>query len=276
MRLALPLLSLILLVGVACERRATPPAVERPPEVDAPVAVALEEPADEAGVNVIIAPSLAGQIDEALVLDAYRRAVAQGEQDFGLRPSRTVTIHIDPDRSIGLEKALGLASRRAIHLRAGQARRMSSLMPLMMHEYTHVLQYEAGRLRPQWWIEGQAEHEAQRVLDPAEAARARRALLRQLAGDVRAGKAPALASLRGSGGWDAYIAQSGAGRAYGWGHAAVAYIEDGWGFDAVAAVVRDADGPNTLGSFDAAVARLTGQDPAAFEAGLHAWLLKQG
>ena len=86
---------------------------------------------------------------------------------------------------------------------------------------------------------------------------------------------PSLASLRGSTGWDEYIKRSGAGRAYGWGQAAVAFIEDGWGFDAVRRIATDATGPNTYGSFDEAIRRETGLDPAQFEQGLYDWLLRQ-
>ena len=153
---------------------------------------------------------------------------------------------------------------------------METLMPLMMHEYMHVLQYDTGRLRPQWWIEGQAEHQAQRVADPGRAQRNRDTLLSSLAADVRNGRAPSLASLRGSTGWDEYIKRSGAGRAYGWGQAAVTFIEEGWGFGAVIRIVTDTTGPNTASSFDEAVRRETGLDANQFEKGLHEWLLRQG
>jgi|SRR5215203_4880531 len=236
--------------------------------------VALE--GNDSDLTIVVAPAVSGRVDEALLRAAFHRAVAQGERDFGMRLDRSVTLYVDPDSAIGLEDALGLSARYVIHLRAGRAQRMDSLLPLMMHEYTHVLQYDVGRLRPQWWIEGQAEHQSQRVLDPARAARERRTLLSSLAGDVRGGRAPALATLRGSTGWDEYIKRSGAGKAYGWGHAAVAFIEDGWGFDAVTRIMRDSEGPNTLGSFDEAVRRETSLDPAQFEQGLRAWLLKQG
>jgi hypothetical protein len=276
-----PLLALVLLAValVACDRSertgdqarapaATPAATEPAAEASAVAA--------ESDLEVVIAPGVQGRVDEALIREAFRRAVDQGERDFGLLPERTVTVYVDPDSAIGLEDALGLSARTAIHLRAGRTTRLDSLLPLMMHEYTHVLQYQIGRLRPQWWIEGQADHQAQRVLDPGRAARERTTLLRSLGSDVRANRAPALADLRGSTGWDEYIKRSGAGKAYGWGHAAVAFIEDGWGFAAVSRIMRDADGPNTLSSFDAAVQRETGLGPAEFEAGLRAWLVKQG
>jgi len=235
-----------------------------------------DETAVDSDVSIVVAPAVKGRIDEALILDAFHRAVAQGEQDFGIRPERPVTIYIDPDSAIGLEDALGLSSRYAIHLRAGRTNRMDSLMPLMMHEYMHVLQYDIGRLRPQWWIEGQADHQGQRVVEPGRASRERKALLSSLASDVEKGRAPSLASLRGSTGWDEYIKRSGAGRAYGWGHAAVAFIEDGWGFDAVKRIATDNTGPNTYGSFDEAIRRETGLDVAQFQQGLHDWLLRQG
>jgi hypothetical protein len=272
-RLSVIVLALALVLA-ACGRSsevgvATAPADQ--PEASA----AADAPGEDDGVTIVVAPAVQGKVDEALVLDAYRRAVAQGERDFGTRPERPVTVYVDPDSAIGLEDALGLSARNAIHLRAGRAQRMDTLLPLMMHEYMHVLQYNAHRLRPQWWIEGQADHQAQRVVDPGRAASMRRSLYSSLASDVRNNRAPSLASLRGSTGWDEYVKRSGAGKAYGWGHAAVAYIEDGWGFDAVARLVRDTEGPNTLGSFDEAIRRETGLGPAEFEAGLRTWLLKQ-
>lgn len=268
------LIAAALLAACGGERQ-TPAAADL--QVQSTSAAALDgEPALDADVSIVVAPAVRGRVDEALVLDAFRRAVAQGEQDFGIRPERPVTIYVDPDSAIGLEDALGLSSRYAIHLRAGRAGRMESLMPLMMHEYMHVLQYDIGRLRPQWWIEGQADHQGQRVEDPGRAARERKALLASLASDVDKGRAPSLASLRGSTGWDEYIKRSGAGRAYGWGHAAVAFIEDGWGFDAVKRIATDSAGPNTYGSFDDAIRRETGLDAAGFEKGLHGWLLRQG
>lgn len=263
--------SLLLTAATACgqaERAAQEPAAE------ATAAVVQEAAGDDSGVNLVVAPAVQGDVDEALVLQAYRRAVEQGERDFGIRPARTVTIYIDPDRAIGLEDALGLSARYAIHLRAGRAKRMDTLMPLMMHEYTHVLQYQTGRLRPQWWIEGQAEHEAQRVVDPGRAAQNLTGLRRQLAADVRGGRAPDLAQLRGSNAWDQYIKRSGAGKAYGWGQAAVSYIEDGWGFDAVRRIFADTTGQNMLSSFDEAVRRETGLDLSEFESGLRDWLQK--
>jgi hypothetical protein len=249
------------------------------PAVVTPAAEAGLSAADEApndGPTIVVAPSLAGRVDEALVREAYRRAAEQGERDFGIRPQRPVTVYVDPDSAMGLEDALGLSAKYAIHLRAGRAQRMESLRPLMIQDYTHVHQYITGRLRPQWWIEGQAEHQGHRLAEPGRAARERKSLLSGLASDIRGSRAPSLESLRGSTGWDEYIRRSGAGRAYGWGNAAVAFIEDGWGFDAVARVVRDAEGPNTLSSFDEAVRRETGLGPAEFEQGLRSWILKNG
>ena len=271
-----PCVTLALLLG-GCARSDVSRTAAPPPEQTwtSPSAAENEAVAEDAAVTLVVAPSLQGRVDEARVRDAFRRVVAQGERDFGIRPVRTVTIFIDPDSAIGLEDALGLSAKYAIHLRAGRTGRLDVLLPLMMHEYMHVLQYQTGRLRPQWWIEGQADHQAQRVLEPGRAAQNRDSLFRQLAGDVKSGKAPPLAQLRGSGGWDEYVKRSGAGRAYGWGHAAVAFIEDGWGYDAVVRIITDTQGPNTFSSFDAAVQRETGLDPAAFESALHAWLLQQ-
>src|SRR5829696_141228 len=277
-----PLIALVLGLGLmlgACARAsetagpaAQPPAAQAQAEAPAEDTSAL---AADTGVSIVVAPAVQGRVDEALVLEAYRRVAAQGEKDFGMRPTSPVTIYIDPDSAIGLEDALGLSAKNAIHLRAGRALSMSSLQPLMMHEYTHVLQYNVGRLRPQWFVEGQAEHQSQRVLDPGRAAQNRRQLLSSLASDVRSGRAPSLAALRGSTGWDEYVKKSGAGKAYGWGNAAVAYIEDRWGFDAVKRVMTDNTGPNTPSSFDEAIRRETGLAPAEFESGLRAWLVKQ-
>ena len=273
-------IALVLGLGLAlgaCARGAGP--VVPPAEPPAAAQVEADDatgPEADSGVTIVVAPSLTGRVDDSLVLEAYRRAAAQGEEDFGLRPRRPVTVYVDPDSAIGLEDALGLSAKNAIHLRAGRARSMGSLLPLMMHEYMHVLQYNVGRLRPQWWIEGQADHQAQRVLDPGRAAQNRRALLSSLAADVRAGRAPELSTLRGNTGWDEYVKRSGAGKAYGWGHAAVAFIEDGWGFEAVQRIVTSTDGTNSLNSFDEAVRRETGLDPAAFERELRAWVLEQG
>jgi len=209
------------------------------------------------------------------VREAFRRAVEQGERDFGLRPTRRITVYIDPDDAAGLEDALGLSQKYAIHLRAGRATSLPALLPLMMHEYTHALQYQLGRLRPQWWVEGQADHEAQRVRDPAAAARERRTLFVQLASDVRSGRAPNLSSLRGSLAWDEYVKKAGAGKAYGWGHAAVAFIEARAGFDAVRRIMTDSEGPNTLGRFDELIQEVTGLSPAEFDAAVKQWVLDQ-
>ena len=274
----LALVGFVALFALACGRpdRGQERASAALPSPGAPVITESDHDLTDGGVELVVAPAVQGRVDEDLILDVFRRAVAQGERDFGLRPDRTITIFVDPDSAIGLEDALGLSSRYAIHLRAGRTQRQETLLPLMMHEYTHVLQYQIGRLRPQWWIEGQADHQAQRIVDPGRAGRDRAALYRSLAGDVNSGRAPTLASLRGSTGWDEYVKRSGPGKAYGWGHAAVAFIESGWGFDAVGRIMRDADGPNTYSSFDAAVRRETGLGPEEFEAGLRAWLVKQG
>lgn len=274
-RLVLLLVALSLALD-ACARPDAAPRQDGDRAADVATPVDQSALADDTGVTLVVAPSVQGRVDQALVLEAYRRAVAQGERDFGIVPQRPVTIYIDPDSAIGLEDALGLSARYAIHLRAGRTQRMETLLPLMLHEYTHVLQYSIGRLRPQWWIEGQAEHESQRILDPGTAARNRRSLLASLASDVKGGRAPSLATLRTGSGWDEYVKKSGPGKAYGWGNAAVAFIEDGWSFDAVARIMKDAEGPNTLGSFDEAVRRETGLDAVGFESGLRAWLLKQG
>jgi hypothetical protein len=267
--------ALALLLGACSHLQSGSTPVAEPPPAATAVAESQAQVAEDTGVNLVVAPALKGQVDEEQILTAFRRAVDQGEKDFGLRPERTVTIYIDPDSAIGLEDALGLSSKSAIHLRVGQTRRMESLMPLMMHEYTHVLQHQIGRLRPQWFIEGQADHQSMRVLDPARAEQSRRGLVRQLASDLRADKAPALATLRGNTSWDEYVDRSGAGRAYGWGRLAVTYIEDGWGFDAVARIMTDTTGPNTMGSFDEAIRRETGLGPQEFESGLRSWLLQQ-
>lgn len=276
-----PPIALLLALGItfsACWRSGGETSAPPPQAASQATATIDDTSALEAdsGVSIVVAPAVEGRVDQALVLDAYRRAVTQGEKDFGFRPERPVTIYIDPDGAIGLEDALGLSSKNAIHLRAGRAQRMDSLLPLMMHEYTHVLQHNVGRLRPQWWVEGQADHESGRVQDPGRAAQSRRSLLGSLASDVRNNRAPPLASLRGSTGWDEYIKKAGAGKAYGWGNAAVTYIEDGWGFDAVGRIMKDTTGPNTLGSFDEAIRRETGLDAAQFESGLRSWVLKQG
>lgn len=226
-------------------------------------------------LNIVVAPAVAGSVDQGLIREAFTLAVAQGERDFGPRSSRTITVYIDPDSAIGLEDALGLSSRYAIHLRAGRSRGMNSLLPLMMHEYTHVLQFQSGRLRPQWWVEGQADHEALRVRDVASAERERRALYGRLASDVRAGRAPELSELRGSLAWDDYIRKAGAGRAYGWGNAAVAFIEERAGFEAVVRIMTDADGPNTLGRFDELIQTATGLGPQDFDNALKQWVTQQ-
>jgi hypothetical protein len=262
------------LLAAGCrDSGAAPGAVTVPTEHE--TAVAAEPDASTDGVTVVVAPGVSGSIDESLIRQAFRRVVAQGEQDFGLRPERTVTVYIDPDSAIGLEDALGLSQKYAIHLRAGRARSMAGLLPLMMHEYTHVLQYQMGRLRPQWWIEGQADHQALRVRDPASAERERRSLYSRLADDVRAGRAPELELLRGSLAWDAYVRKAGAGKAYGWGNAAVAFIESRAGFAGVARVMTDAEGQNTFGRFDEVVREVTGLGPSEFDDALKRWVTQQ-
>jgi hypothetical protein len=257
----------------AC-RDAPRPATSGAPS--APPAAAVEQVPDAgAEVTIVIARSLAGTVDEQLIREAYRRVVAQGERDFGLRPERTLTIYVDPDGAIGLEGASGLSQKNAIHLRAGPSRSMATLLPLLMHEYTHALQHQVGRLRPQWWIEGQAEHQALRVRDPASAERERRALYTRLAADVRARRAPALTDLRGGLGWDEYVKRAGAGKAYGWGNAAVAFIESRAGFEGVVRVMTDRTGENTLRRFDELVAEVTGLGPEAFDAALKQWVIQQ-
>lgn len=273
-------LCLALLLGGCSRSRSEAAAPIATPTSGATASVtALDPPPDDAPngeATFVIAPSVRGEVDEKLLRDAYARVVAQGEKDFGLRAEHGVTIYVDPDSSIGLEDALGLSAKTSIHLRAGRAQRLDTLLPLLLHEYTHVLQYQTGRLRPQWWIEGQADHESWRIRDPGQAARDRRALIRDFASDIKGGRAPALADLRGSTDWDAYIKRSGASKAYGWGNIATTFIEDGWGMAAVARVMTSADGPNSLNSFDAAVQRETGLAPAEFESALRAWILKQG
>ncbi len=254
--------------------RAPTRAASQPPATSATAADSAPEDALDVPI-VVIAAGVRDQVDEAIVREAFRRAVEQGERDFGLRPTRRITIFIDPDDATGLEDALGLSQKYAIHLRAGRAKSLPALLPLMMHEYTHALQYQVGRLRPQWWVEGQADHEAQRVRDPAAAQRERRTLFAQLASDVRTGQAPDLSSLRGSLAWDEYVKKAGAGKAYGWGHAAVAFIEARAGFDAVRRIMTDTEGPNTLGRFDELIQEITGLTPHEFDAAVKQWVLQQ-
>lgn len=266
------LAAVVAVVLAGCSRSA--PA---PPARDAsspPPAVAADADAAADGATIVIAPSVSG-VDASLVRAAFRRVVEQGQRDFGLRPAHTVTIYVDPDRAIGLEDAVGLSQKNAIHLRAGHVRSMGSLLPLMMHEYTHVLQYQTGRLRPQWWTEGQADYQALRVREPAAAERERRALYSRLAEDVRSGRAPRLAELRGGLSWDAYIKKAGAGKAYGWGNAAVAMIEDRAGFAGVVRVMTDREGENTLARFDEVVRQVTGLGPDEFDAALKQWVTQK-
>lgn len=260
-------------LALAC-RPPAPSTSQAPPAAPAMAADTTGDDALDVPI-VVIAADVRGQVDEAMVREAFRRAVEQGERDFGLRPTRRITIYIDPDDAAGLEDALGLSQKYAIHLRAGRATSLPALLPLMMHEYTHALQYQVGRLRPQWWVEGQADHEAQRVRDPAAAARERRTLFAQLASDVRTGRAPNLSSLRGSLAWDDYVKKAGAGKAYGWGHAAVAFIEARAGFDAVRRIMTDTEGPNTLGRFDELIQEVTGLSPGEFDAAVKQWVLEQ-
>lgn len=259
-------------VDVAKQQTGSPPAPQAAATAPANDTTALAEDTD---VNLVIAPAVKGQVNEEVVLMAYRRSVEIAEKDFGIRPLKPVTVYVDPDSAIGLEDALGLSAGNAIHLRAGRSRDFNSLMPLMLHEYTHVLQHQIGRLRPQWFIEGQADHQSWRALDPASAAKDRKNLYRALANDVKAGRAPMLADLRGNTGWKSYIDKSGAGRAYGWGNVATAFIEDTAGFEAVGRILKDTTGPNTMSSFDEAVRRETGLGPEEFDAAVKAWLLEQ-
>lgn len=257
----------------SCRERASVSAPRPAPD---PPAISGDETSDPADTpNIVVASGVQGKVDRAVVLDAYRRAIARAEQDFGLRPTRPVMIYIDPDSAIGLEDALGLSQKYAIHLRAGGARSVQSLLPLMMHELTHTLQYQAARLRPQWWVEGQAEHQSYRILDPASAARERRQLYSRLAQDVRNNRAPSMMDLRNSLGWDEYIKRAGAGAAYGWGNAAVHFIESRGGFAAVARIMTDKDGPNTLSTFDTRVQETTGLSPTEFDAALRTWVQEQ-
>ncbi len=265
------LIAALSLVAAACSGRSSP----APGPALSPMGTEAADAKDNPEVpNVVIAPGVSG-VDEALVRDAFRRVVAQGASDYGLRPTHTVTVYIDPDSAIGLEDALGLSQKYAIHLRAGHAHSLAGLLPLMMHEYTHALQYQLGRLRPQWWVEGQADFQSLRIQEPGAAERQRRSLYSQLAGDVRSGKAPALADLRSGINWDEFIRKSGAAKAYGWGSAAVAFIESRAGFSGVVRVMTDSDGPNTLSRFDGAVQEVTGLNPNDFDAALKQWVVGQ-
>lgn len=261
-----------LVVGVGC-RDDAPPASP----ASATVAATPGDGEAEAGPEIptiVVAPSVKG-IDEALIRDAFRRVVEKGRQDYGLLPTRPVTIYIDPDNAIGLEDAIGLSQKSAIHLRAGHARSMSGLLPLLMHEYTHALQYQQARLRPQWWVEGQADYQSLRVQDLGTAERQRRSLYGQLAEDVRKNRAPSLSELRAGISWDDFIKKAGAGKAYGWGNAAVAFIESRAGFDGVRRVMLDQEGQNTLSRFDAVVQEVTGLALADFDAALKRWVVEQ-
>jgi hypothetical protein len=261
-----------LALGLAC-RDDVPPASQAIATVEA----TPEDVTADAGPEIptiVVAPSVKG-IDEALIRDAFRRVVEKGQQDYGLLPTRPVTIYIDPDNAIGLEDALGLSQKSAIHLRAGHARSASRLLPLLMHEYTHALQFQQARLRPQWWVEGQADYQALRIQDLGTAERQRRSLYGQLADDVRKNRAPSLSELRAGIGWDDYVKKAGAGKAYGWGSAAVAFIESRAGFDGVRRVMLDQQGQNTLSRFDAVVQEVTGLAPADFDTALKQWVVQQ-
>lgn len=267
-----------LLALAACRETGTEPRAAVTPAPEPPAAAIEIDPPADAPLDVpaiVIAPSVRGSVDEALVREAFRRSVVQAEQDFGLKPQRRITVYIDPDNAAGLEDAIGLSAKYAIHLRAGRTRSMDRLLPLMMHEYTHALQYQAGRLRPQWWVEGQADHQALRIQDPAAAQRERRALYASLAGDVRSGRAPNLSELRQGIAWDAYIKKAGAGRAYGWGNAAVGFIEDRAGFEAVRRIFTDQTSPNSLSRFDTMVEEATGLTPAQFDQAVKDWVVAQ-
>lgn len=223
---------------------------------------------------VVVAPSVRN-VDEALIRQAFRQVLEKGLADYAVRPQRTIIIYVDPDSATGLEDALGLSQKNAIHLRAGRTRTMSSLLPLLMHEYTHSLQYQAGRLRPQWWIEGQADYQALRIQEPGSAGRQRRMLYQDLARDVRAGRAVNLADLRSGSDWDSYVKSKGPTKAYGWGNAATQFIEAKGGLDAVRRVMLDKDGPNTLSRFDVIVQEVTGLGPDEFDAALKQWVVEQ-
>ncbi len=267
-----------LLALAACRETGAEPRSAVTPSPEPPAAAVEIEPAEDAPLDVpaiVIAPTVRDSVDEALIREAFRRSVVQAEQDFGLKPQRRITVYIDPDNAAGLEDAIGLSAKYAIHLRAGRTRSMDRLLPLMMHEYTHALQYQAGRLRPQWWVEGQADHQALRIQDPAAAQRDRRSLYTSLAGDVRSGRAPALSELRQRIAWDAYIKKSGAGKAYGWSNAAVAFIEDRAGFEAVRRIFTDQTSPNSLSRFDAMVEEATGLAPAQFDQAVKDWVVAQ-
>ena len=273
-RRLLPWLLLFALVVAGCRSAASPSAVREQAPAPTVESVAANDPPPGEPL-IVVAETVRSSVDEAVVREAYRRVVELGERDFGVRPERTINLYVDPDSALGLEEALGLSQKTAIHLRASYTRNLNTLLPLLLHEYTHVLQYQMSRLRPQWWVEGQADHAALRIRPPAEAERERRALYGRLAADVRANRAPALADLRSSIGWDAYIRRSGSGRAYGWGNAAVAFIEDQAGFAAVRRIFTDQDGPNTLSRFDDLVRELTGLGPTEFDAALKQWVTQQ-
>lgn len=275
----LGLVAAALLTGCRGSAASAPPAVGTATRQAADTPAATFDATDPAGpaddLNVVIAHGVRDSVDESVIRDAFRRAVAQAEQDYGLRPEHPVTVYVDPDNALGLEDALGLSQKSAIHLRAGQTRNLQALLPLMMHEYTHVLQYQSGRLRPQWWVEGQADFQSLRLRDMPAAERERRALYSRLSDDVRSGRAPKLSTLRGGIGWDEYIKKAGAGKAYGWGNVAVAFIEDRGGFAAVARIMTDGDGPNTLGRFDDLVRDATGLGPEEFDAALKQWVVQK-
>src|SRR3712207_2092265 len=96
--LMLSLLLAAAIFGGACvgaENDSRGSTATAPDTTTVPVA-AGDQAAIDSDVSIVIAPGVKGRVDEALMLDAYRRAVAQGEQDFGFRPERPVTIYIDP------------------------------------------------------------------------------------------------------------------------------------------------------------------------------------
>src|SRR5215204_2666594 len=113
-----PLIALVLGLGLmlgACARAsetAGPAVSEARAQAQAEAQALAEAPAEDTsalaadtGVSIVVAPAVQGRVDEALVLEAYRRVAAQGEKDFGMRPTSPVMIYIDPDSAIGLEDA---------------------------------------------------------------------------------------------------------------------------------------------------------------------------
>src|SRR6266508_4639028 len=112
--IALALTLLVLAVAGGCSAAPGERAGSSEP-VETPAVATFTAEDEEAGddLTIVVAPSLTGRVDEALVRDAYRRAAAQGERDFGIRPQRPVTVYVDPDGAAGLEDALGLSAKYA-------------------------------------------------------------------------------------------------------------------------------------------------------------------